>query len=140
MKSVAIALATALSVLVAVSVGVISYLMGGRHDSTAAAPSNVVVQSTAAATPSAVPASSSQPASKPATPRPSTKTVFVTPKTHTPARVTLSSLGSKPCTTLFNRGVGYERMFVYYEEFGYPDSMDVDGDGYPCETVYGNLN
>jgi hypothetical protein len=54
--------------------------------------------------------------------------------------VTLSSLGSKPCTELANRGVGWTQMNNYFLEFGRPASMDIDYDWHPCETVYGDVN
>lgn len=148
MKNIAITLAVVLSVVVASAVGVISYLMGSRSESAASTTTNASAASatspaavsvnTPAATPTAAPTVT--PTSKAPAPEASTKTVYLKSKTQAPARVTLASLGSKPCATLFARGVGYQRMWNYYEEFGYPDSMDVDHDGYPCETVYGDAN
>jgi hypothetical protein len=58
----------------------------------------------------------------------------------TSSGITLSSLGSKPCAALGARGVSYGRMLDYYASFGFPASMDIDNDGYACETVYGNMN
>ena len=54
--------------------------------------------------------------------------------------ITLASLGSKPCAALAARGVTYDRALGYYYSFGFPSAMDIDHDGFPCETVYGNVN
>jgi hypothetical protein len=138
MKSAVIIFATVLSMSITALVGVVSYMMGSRPAATPVAVSGVVTPSTpiTPATTAAPEVSTKQSAA----PQVSTRTVYVTPKAKAPTRVTLGSLGPKPCTTLFNRDVSYERMWRYYEEFGYPDSMDVDHDGFPCETVYGNVN
>jgi hypothetical protein len=58
----------------------------------------------------------------------------------TSAGITLASLGSKPCAALAARGVTYERAQGYYYSFGFPAAMDIDHDGHPCETVYGDVN
>ncbi|GAA1614209.1 hypothetical protein [Actinoplanes couchii] len=139
MKNVAVVLATVLAVVVAASVGAIAYLMGsrdGRATTPTAGPAPViaVTEEPIRAVPVTTPSS---PAPRPST---SVKTVYVTPAKKQPERVTLGSLGSKPCATLFARGVTYTRMWDYYQEFGLPGSMDVDHDGYPCETVYGDVN
>ncbi|WP_045745105.1 hypothetical protein [Actinoplanes rectilineatus] len=134
MKNVAITLATVLSVVVAASVGAIAYLMGSRN-SDAPAPAAAITTAAAVTTTPTAASTSEAPM-----PRSSVTTVYVMAKTAAPARVTLSSLGSKPCAALFARGVGYSRMWEYYQQFGYPATMDIDHDGYPCETVCGDVN
>jgi hypothetical protein len=98
-------------------VGVVSYMMGSRPAATPVAVSGVVTPSTpiSPAT-TAAPEVSTKQSGTPV----STRAVYVTPKTKAPTRVTLGSLGPKPCTTLFNRDVSYERMWHYYEDSATP--------------------
>lgn len=142
MKAAVISLTVALSVVATISTGAVSYLVGSRADSVPASSTNVPAVAAPAAA-SAIPVQDSSPSQSPTvspTPEVSTKTVYAAPKTRVAERVTLASLGSKPCATLLSRGVSYQRAWGYFREFGYPDSMDVDYDGYPCENAYGDMN
>lgn len=70
-----------------------------------------------------------------------TRTVYVAPRTEPANRpLRLSDLGAKPCSSLGDRGKSYYQMLEYWHQFGRPASMDIDHDGYPCETVYGDQN
>jgi hypothetical protein len=38
---------------------------------------------------------------------------------------------------MWDRGWSYTAMYAWYVSHGYPSHMDADGNGIPCETVYG---
>jgi hypothetical protein len=135
-------LAVAFSVLITVLIGAVTSLAYLRGQQTVTAPNAAPPAATnipVAATPPPPPPSapSSEAVVAPA-PKASTKTVYAAPKA--PARISLGSLGSKPCARLGAMGVSHSRMWQYYTDFGYPALMDIDHDGYPCETVYGDVN
>lgn len=61
----------------------------------------------------------------------------VTPPPTPPPVASVGSLsGGLLCKDLAARGVGYADAVRYYKREGYPDRMDADGNGIPCETVY----
>lgn len=80
--------------------------------------------------------SSSTTTSLPATTAPA----VTAPATTAPPPQTVPTVGSLPgglyCKDLAARGVGYSDAVRYYKREGYPDRMDADGNGIPCETVY----
>jgi Excalibur calcium-binding domain len=41
------------------------------------------------------------------------------------------------CREMSDRGWSYTAMYAWYASHGYPNHMDADGNGIPCETVYG---
>jgi hypothetical protein len=41
------------------------------------------------------------------------------------------------CREMWDRGWSYTAMYSWYVSHGYPNHMDADGNGIPCETVYG---
>ena len=43
----------------------------------------------------------------------------------------------KYCAAMHAAGWSFEKARTYYENHGQPAHMDADGDGIPCETVYG---
>lgn len=66
--------------------------------------------------------------------------VTVAPTTAAPPPQTAPSVASLQggllCKDLAAQGVGYADAVRYYKREGYPDRMDADGNGIPCETVY----
>jgi hypothetical protein len=45
----------------------------------------------------------------------------------------------KYCAAMHAAGWSFEEARAYYEDHGQPAHMDADGDGIPCETVYGEV-
>jgi hypothetical protein len=45
----------------------------------------------------------------------------------------------KYCAAMKAAGWSFEEARAYYEDHGQPAHMDADGDGIPCETVYGEV-
>jgi hypothetical protein len=45
----------------------------------------------------------------------------------------------KYCAAMHAAGWSFEKASAYYEDHGQPAHMDADGDGIPCETVYGEV-
>jgi len=45
----------------------------------------------------------------------------------------------KYCAAMKAAGWSFEKARAYYEDHGQPAHMDADGDGIPCETVYGEV-
>jgi hypothetical protein len=45
----------------------------------------------------------------------------------------------KYCAAMQAAGWSFEEARAYYEDHGHPAHMDADGDGIPCETVYGEV-
>lgn len=42
----------------------------------------------------------------------------------------------KVCREMWDRNWSYTAMYAWYTSHGYPNHMDADGNGIPCETVY----
>jgi len=40
------------------------------------------------------------------------------------------------CREMWDRNWSYTSMYSWYISHGYPNHMDADGNGIPCETVY----
>ncbi|MFN8103495.1 MAG: excalibur calcium-binding domain-containing protein [Acidimicrobiia bacterium] len=89
----------------------------------------------ASSTSSSTTSSTTQPATTgPATTAP---TVTAAPPAPQPQTPTVGSLpGGLYCKDLAARGASYSDAVRYYKREGYPDRMDADGNGIPCETVY----
>ncbi|MFC7341326.1 hypothetical protein [Saccharopolyspora griseoalba] len=47
---------------------------------------------------------------------------------------------SHDCEVLLGRGMTYPEVLGYWGSLGSPQDMDDDGDGWPCETIYGDQN
>jgi hypothetical protein len=45
----------------------------------------------------------------------------------------------KYCAAMHAAGWSFEEARAYYQDHGQPAHMDADGDGIPCETVYGEV-
>jgi hypothetical protein len=45
----------------------------------------------------------------------------------------------KYCAAMHAAGWSFEKARAYYDDHGQPAHMDADGDGIPCETVYGEV-
>jgi hypothetical protein len=45
--------------------------------------------------------------------------------------------GTHDCKALAAQGYAYDDVLTYWLALGSPKDMDDDGDGWPCETVYG---
>jgi len=45
----------------------------------------------------------------------------------------------KYCAAMHAAGWSFEKARAYYEDHGRPAHMDADGNGIPCETVYGKV-
>jgi hypothetical protein len=46
----------------------------------------------------------------------------------------------KYCAAMKAAGWSFQKARAYYEDHGQPAHMDADGDGIPCETVYGEVD
>lgn len=66
------------------------------------------------------------------TPKASTKTVYVKPKT--------PKNNLTRCQQMYRDGYSYAAAYQQWMNAGYPASWDVDHDGYPCEQSFGNMN
>jgi hypothetical protein len=79
-----------------------------------------------------------QPLPTVATTRASTTTAQATttrPATTRPIKLVVG----KYCAAMRAAGWSFEEARAYYEDHGQPAHMDADGDGIPCETVYGEV-
>jgi hypothetical protein len=62
--------------------------------------------------------------------------------TRPPSKPTTSRLALIPgryCATMHAAGWSFKEARDYYNDHGQPAHMDADGDGIPCETVYGEV-
>jgi hypothetical protein len=57
------------------------------------------------------------------------------PATTRPIRL----VAGKYCAAMHAAGWSLEKARAFYEDHGQPAHMDADGDGIPCETVYGEV-
>lgn len=86
--------------------------------------------------------SASAPTQAPATTTAPTTTPTTTATTRAPPKPTttrLVLLPGKYCATMRAAGWSFEQARAYYNDHGQPAHMDADGDGIPCETVYGEV-
>jgi hypothetical protein len=125
-------------------------LIGALAACGSAQPSQTVtVTATAAPTVSGTPATTQPPAAS-VTPSTSvttveapvvttTRTVMVVPP-RTRNRTVVRRVPAGPthdCRVLLARGYDWDTMIDYWYALGQPADMDNDGNGWPCETVYG---
>jgi hypothetical protein len=76
----------------------------------------------------------------PATTAPTTTTEVATTEATTVRPATTQSIKlvvGKYCAAMKAAGWSFDKARAYYEDHGEPAHMDADGDGIPCETVYG---
>jgi hypothetical protein len=116
-----------LSVLVLlVGVATAAYAAGQRNS--LGPPTPTTTTSTTTAPPATPPTTQPEPEREPAstTPRPAP----------TPP---LKLVVGKYCAAMHAAGWSFEEARAYYQDHGQPAHMDADGDGIPCETVYGEV-
>jgi Excalibur calcium-binding domain len=56
-----------------------------------------------------------------------------------PTTSRLALVQGKYCAAMRAAGWSFDEARAYYEDHGQPAHMDADGDGIPCETVYGEV-
>ena len=61
------------------------------------------------------------------------------PTTTRPATRPIKLVVGKYCAAMHAAGWSFEQARAYYQDHGQPAHMDADGDGIPCETVYGEV-
>jgi Excalibur calcium-binding domain len=82
-----------------------------------------------------------------AQPSPTVATATTAASTTTEAATTTRPATTRPiklvvgkyCAAMHAAGWSFEKARAYYEDHGQPAHMDADGDGIPCETVYGEV-
>jgi hypothetical protein len=82
-----------------------------------------------------------------AQPLPTVATTITTTLTTTAQATTTRPATTRPiklvvgkyCAAMHAAGWSFEKARAYYDDHGQPAHMDADGDGIPCETVYGEV-
>jgi Excalibur calcium-binding domain len=112
---------SALALLAAVATA--AYAAGRQHSPGPSTPTD-----TTTAPPATPPTTQPEPEPEPA---PTTTRPATTP----PIKLVVG----KYCAAMHAAGWSFEEARAYYQDHGEPAHMDADGDGIPCETVYGEV-
>lgn len=122
-------LALGVSVLVLLAtVATAAYAAGQQHSVGPPAPTNTNTNTTAP--PTTPPTTQPEPEAE-REPAPTTRRPAPTPP--------LKLVVGKYCAAMHAAGWSFEEARAYYQDHGQPAHMDADGDGIPCETVYGEV-